>query len=159
MKALQWNIPILYRLGLFILQCALLIIISHIKDILISVQQTTVIVVPTQFCRLIDQVDRSFYWVQLISAQLCISLTNSLLLDSMSSFPFGWLMGAIITLLIDHFCWFVADRYPRLFQKPVTVRAQYQYLSDNRRLVLGIFSISCTALGLAGFTMICTLPA
>ncbi|CAF0945931.1 unnamed protein product [Adineta steineri] len=110
---------------MFVVQCFILVMILHYKDVIISAQQTTVMVIPLKVGLVVECLDRSSYWIRLIFIQLFLNLTNSILLESFSRFPLGWIAGTIIPLVIDNFWWTITNKYRRILGKPMTDEDKY----------------------------------
>ncbi|CAF4173582.1 unnamed protein product [Adineta steineri] len=89
---------------MFVVQCFILVMILHYKDVIISAQQTTVMVIPLKVGLVVECLDRS---------------------KSFSRFPLGWIAGTIIPLVIDNFWWTITNKYRRILGKPMTDEDKY----------------------------------
>jgi hypothetical protein len=83
-----------------------------------------------------------------------MGLTNSIILESSTQFPIGWLCGAPIAIILLHCCSCLKRFIPHVFYIETDSLRTYEFLHDQWSLIFGALAWSSFTFGVLVYVMI-----
>jgi hypothetical protein len=144
----------IYRFLIFLVRVLGIITVSYLKQMFNKVKKHQ-----RHRMRLIQPISRQInhinrhnlrYRIKIIISTYLIALTNSILFESMTFVPLGWLLNGIIVVIMEDFCLCLRKMVPRLFKEPSDTISTYRLLFKTRHVVNAVLTWSIAALCVLG---------
>jgi hypothetical protein len=129
---------------LVIFQIILMLCMSDILEMLNLLKNRTITFVPASTFNKIYHVDehKCFYRLLINITIIPMGLTNSLVLESLWKFPFGWLSGGVVTAIMFNCCLCLRKIKPNVFSIENDVIKLHECIYDHRRLIFSALAWS-----------------
>lgn len=90
----------------------------------------------------VNHVDKynNVYRISIVLSIFLIGLTNVILIESLTTFPVGWIASGFVVLLAGNCCCCLNEFFPRIFSKPRYKENVYQILYDSSYLPILTFA-------------------
>ncbi len=101
------------------------------------VQSTTRMIIPASIIYKINYIDRYYYFYrkEIIISICLIGLVNSILLESITFFPVGWIFNGLIILMVESCCACLNRYIPHIFRMPNNDIQIYELLYVNGAVI------------------------
>jgi hypothetical protein len=117
------------------------ICVSNMQELFNFVSDTSVLLIPVSKLHKVNHVDKYnfLYRILIILSIFLMGLTNVILIESLTTFPLGWIASSIVVLIAENCCCCLNECFPRIFAKPRHDQNVYETLHDSKALPIGIF--------------------
>jgi hypothetical protein len=110
-------------------QLIVMLCISDILEMLKFLTNSTRMYFPAEKLRIINHIDKynDLYQTLTTISIMLMRLTNSILLESSTWFPIGWLFSGVITIILLHCCSCLKRIVPHVFDIKITCLFNSEY--------------------------------
>jgi hypothetical protein len=138
------QLPLKYSWMVMLFQLLLMICVSDLLEMLKLVTNSTRMYIPAPKLSIINHIDKynSIYQTVATISIVLMGLTNSIVLESSTQFPIGWLCGAPITIILLHCCSCLKRFIPHVFDIGTDSLRIYEFLHEQRFVIFGVIAWS-----------------
>ena len=120
------------------------ICVSNTQELFYFVSDTIRIFIPVSRLHKVNHVDRCnlLYRIATILSIFQMGPTNETLIESLTTFPVGWITSGIVVPMVKNCCYCLNECFPRVFAKPRHDQNVYETLYDQKVLPIATFAWS-----------------
>jgi hypothetical protein len=158
LKFIYTSIGFKYRFIIFLLHVIAIIVISDFKRLLNTIKnnQGRRVYVIQPMGHKINHINRENlrYRIKIIGSTYFIASINSIIFESMTFFPLGWLLNGVIILIMENICSCLTKILPNVFKESREKIETYRLLYKMRHVVNVLLMWSFVEFFILGLVMV-----